>query len=891
MTDKTLLPSYHDIDPTETQEWLAALDSVMEYEGVERAQFLVEQLVMKARQLGIAVSAGVNTPYLNTISVTQEPSLPADMPMLNRLTAMLRWNAIIMVLRAGKKYPELGGHIATYASAALLYEIGFNYFFHARDNQHGGDLLYIQGHTTPGIYARAYLEGRLTIEQLDYFRREVHGKGISSYPHSWLMPHFWQFATVSMGLGPLQGIYQARFLKYLDNRGLADTKQRKVWVFCGDGEMDEPESLGAITLGGREHLDNLIFVINCNLQRLDGPVRGNSKIVQEFEGVFRGAGWNVIKVLWGRQWDALLAKDKSGLLIQRMNEILDGELQNLDVRDGAYMREFFFGKYPELKELVADLSDQQLKQLQYGGHDTQKMYAAYAAAVKHKGQPTLILVRTVKGYGMGAEGEALNNTHQIKKMGVEGLKGLRDRFKVPVSDKHVENLDFCHPNDDREAVQYMQLRRQALGGYLPARFPDSPKLPIPKLDIFAPLLESSGDREISTTMGFVRILSALLKDKELSRFLVPIVADESRTFGMEGLFRQIGIYSSVGQLYEPVDKAQVMYYREAKDGQLLQEGISEAGAFCSWLAAATSYSTNNIPLIPFYIFYSMFGFQRIGDLAWAAGDMRARGFLLGATSGRTTLAGEGLQHDDGHSHVLSSLIPNCVSYDPTFAYELAVIVHDGLRRMYHEQEDVYYYLTVLNENYHHPAMPKGVEQGIIKGMYLFQSFAPKVKQRVQLLGCGAILREVIKAAEILEKDYGIGADVWSVTSFTELRREALEIARYNALHPDAKPKTSYVAQCLAKQVGPIIAATDYVRLFADQLRGLVSDHYYTLGTDGFGRSDTRENLREFFEVDAKHIAFNVLHALAAEGAFDATKLKAAMQRYGIDADKPPTWKV
>ncbi|MGB6975913.1 MAG: pyruvate dehydrogenase (acetyl-transferring), homodimeric type, partial [Gammaproteobacteria bacterium] len=678
-----------DIDPTETQEWLEAFDSVMEYEGAERVQFLLATLLDKARQMGVSVPVGVNTPYINTISAEQEVAIPADMAMVDRVTAMLRWNAIMMVLRAGKKYPELGGHIATYASAALLYEIGFNYFFHARDPQHGGDLLYIQGHATPGIYARAYLEGRLTAEQLDYFRREVEGKGVSSYPHSWLMPHFWQFATVSMGLGPLQGIYQARFLKYLAGRGLADTQQRKVWVFCGDGEMDEPESLGAITLAGREHLDNLIFVINCNLQRLDGPVRGNGKIVQELEAVFRGAGWNIIKVLWGRGWDALLAKDKSGLLVKRMNEILDGELQNLDVRDGAYMREFLFGKYPELKELVADLSDQELKQLQYGGHDTQKMYNAYAAAVKHKNQPTVILVRTVKGYGMGQEGEALNSAHQIKKMGPEGLKGLRDRFQVPVDDKHVENLELCHPEDDVEAVKFLQQRRQELGGYLPARHPESSKLPIPKLDIFAPLLETSGDREISTTMAFVRILSILLKDKEINHCIVPVVADESRTFGMEGLFRQIGIYSPVGQLYEPVDKAQVMYYREAKDGQLLQEGISEAGAFCSWLAAATSYSTNNVPLIPFYIFYSMFGFQRIGDLAWAAGDMRARGFLIGATAGRTTLSGEGLQHDDGHSHVFSSVIPNCVSYDPTFAYELAVIVQDGLRRMYQEQEDVY----------------------------------------------------------------------------------------------------------------------------------------------------------------------------------------------------------
>jgi pyruvate dehydrogenase E1 component len=886
------MPNKKDSDPTETQEWLEAFDSVMEYEGAERAQFLLETLLDKARQTGVDVSiSGMNTAYVNTIPTTQEVTIPADISLLDRLTAMLRWNAIMIVLRSGKKYPELGGHIATYASAALLYEIGFNYFFHARDHHHGDDLLYIQGHNAPGIYARAYLEGRLTAEQLDYFRRETEGKGISSYPHSWLMPNFWQFATVSMGLGPLQGIYQARFLKYLENRGLIAKQQRKVWVFCGDGEMDEPESLGAITLAGREHLDNLIFVINCNLQRLDGPVRGNGKIVQELEAVFRGADWNVIKALWGRGWDVLLAKDKSGLLVKRMNEILDGELQNIDVRDGAYMREFFFGKYPELKELVADLSDQELKQLQYGGHDTQKVYNAYAAAVNHKNQPTVILIRTVKGYGMGPEGEALNNTHQIKKMGVEGLKGFRNRFHVPIEDKQVENLEYCHPEDDAEAIAFMQQRRQALGGYLPARHSESPKLSIPKLDIFAHLLESTGDREISTTMAFVRILATLLKDKEINRYIVPIVADESRTFGMEGLFRQIGIYSPVGQLYEPVDKAQVMYYREAKDGQLLQEGISEAGAFCSWMAAATSYSTNNLPLIPFFIFYSMFGFQRIGDLAWAAGDMRARGFLLGATSGRTTLSGEGLQHDDGHSHVFSSVIPNCISYDPTFSYELAVIIQDGLRRMYQEQEDVYYYITLLNENYRHPAMPKGVEQGIIKGMYLFQAFSPKAKQRVQLLGCGAILREAIKAAEMLETDYGIGADVWSVTSFTELRREALAVERYNLLHPGTKLKTSHVAECLQEHAGPVVAATDYVRLFADQIRGFIQGPYYTLGTDGFGRSDTRQNLRNFFEVNARYIAFTALQALAAEGKFDSATLKEAMKRYNIDTKKPNPWQV
>lgn len=873
-----------DIDPSETQEWLSAIDSVLRFESSDRALFLLKTLYHRIKQQDPNIDLQVTTPYRNTIPVDQEEKIPNGSEMAARILSFIRWNAVAMVLHAGKTAPELGGHIATYASAAILYEIGFNYFFKGRNENNLGDLLYIQGHSAPGIYARAYLEGRLTEENLNNFRQEVHGNGLSSYPHPWLMPKFWQFPTVSMGLGPLQAIYQARFLKYLENRGLLTDDNRKIWVFCGDGEMDEPESLGALTVACREKLDNLIFVINCNLQRLDGPVRGNGKIIQELESIFHGAGWNVIKVIWGSRWDALLAKDKTGLLQKRMDECLDGEYQNYKANDGAYVRKHFFGKYPELLELVKDMTDEDIWHLNRGGHDSQKVYAAYAAATKTKGKPTVILAKTIKGYGMGAAGEGMNITHQQKKMSVEHLTAFCERFSIPISPEKVGEYPFYRPEEGSPEFKFIHERREALGGYLPKRFSESPTLPIPPLDTFSALLKNSGDREISTTMAFVRLLTILLKDKKIASHIVPIVPDECRTFGMEGLFRQIGIYSPVGQLYDPVDKDQVMFYREAKDGQLLEEGITEGGAFASWLAAATSYSTNGLPMIPFYIYYSMFGFQRVGDLAWAAGDMRARGFLLGGTAGRTTLAGEGLQHTDGHSHIFSSVIPNCVSYDPTFAYEIAVIIQDGLKRMYQDQEDIFYYLTLMNENYYHPDMPNGVEEGIIKGMYLFKA-NQKRDLTVQLLGCGSILREVIEAAELLEKDFEISAGVWSVTSFTELHREGLNIARYNLLHPGEK-KIPYVTQCLANSKGPVIAATDYVRQFANQIREFVPEPYYVLGTDGFGRSDTRKELRYFFEVDAKFIAYTAIKALADEGKVSKHTVMDAVQKYNIDPEKP-----
>lgn len=875
-----------DIDPIETREWLSALASVLKHEGAERVQFLIQQLIEKARNKGVDLPLGFTTPYVNTISVNAEPNFPGDESLERQIAALIRWNAIMMVLRGGKKSSELGGHIATYASAATLYETGFNHFFHAESKDHGGDLLYIQGHSSPGIYARAFLEGRLTETQLDHFRQEIGGQGISSYPHPWLMPTFWQFPTVSMGLGPLQAIYQARFLKYLQHRELLNTEGRKVWMFCGDGEMDEPESLGAITLAGREKLDNLIFLVNCNLQRLDGPVRGNAKIIQELESVFRGAGWNVIKVVWGRNWDSLLAKDTQGLLQKRMMEAVDGEYQNYKAKDGAYVRENFFGKYPELAALVADMSDDEIWHLTRGGHDIHKVYAAYTQATQHKGQPTLILAKTVKGYGMGAAGEGQNITHQQKKMTQEHLLEFRDRFHLPISDEQVANLEFYRPAETSSEMKYLQARRKELGGYLPARRTHADeKLVVPKLDAFSPQLESTGEREISTTMAFVRILHTLLKDKILGSRIVPVVPDESRTFGMEGLFRQIGIYSPVGQLYTPVDADQVMYYREDTKGQILEEGINEGGAFCSWMAAATSYSTNNLTMIPFYIYYSMFGYQRVGDLAWAAGDMQARGFVLGATAGRTTLAGEGLQHQDGHNLLFFSVVPNCVTYDPTFSYELAVIMQDGLRRMVQNQENIFYYITLMNENYHHPAMPKGAEEGILKGMYLFKS-GEESKLKVQLLGSGTILREAIAAAELLEKDFEVSSDIWSVTSFTELRKEALDVERHNLLHPTEKAKLSYVTQCLKDQQGPVIAATDYIRLQADQIRAYVPSTYIVLGTDGYGRSDTREQLRDFFEVNRYYIVIAALKALADEGQLPAAKVAEAIKKYKIDADKP-----
>lgn len=870
-----------DNDPLETQEWLEALASVLREEGAERARFLVSLL---ASQVNVAAGQGaINTPYLNTIRVSDEAKIPDDGGLAERLQALIRWNAKAIVLRGGKRAAELGGHIATYASASTLYEVGFNHFFRARHGDFLGDLLFIQGHASPGIYARAYLEGRISAEELDNFRQEVGGKGLSSYPHPWLMPNFWQFPTVSMGLGPLQAIYQARFLNYLGNRGLVDNKNRHVWVFCGDGEMDEPESVGALSIAAREHLNNLIFVINCNLQRLDGPVRGNSKVVQELEGIFKGAGWHVIKVLWGSRWDAILAKDTQGILEQRMVNCVDGEMQNYVVNDGAYFREHFFNT-PELKALVADLSDEELLQLNRGGHDLQKVYAAYHAAMAYQQGPVVILAQTVKGYGMGAAGEGLNITHQQKKMSTEDLLAFTRRFDIPIVEGDVSKLSYLKPDDDAPEMQYLHQRRKELGGFLPHRSRECPKLEVPALEKFSALLEDSGDRHISTTMAFVRILGVLLKEPSVKQNIVPIVPDESRTFGMEGLFRQIGIYSPNGQLYEPVDKDQVMSYREKKDGQYMQEGICEAGGFATWIAAATSYSTNSVPMIPFYIYYSMFGFQRVMDLAWAAGDMRARGFLLGATAGRTTLAGEGLQHTDGHSHVMSALIPNCVSYDPTYAYELAVIIRDGMRRMVTEQEDVFYYVTVMNENYSHPAMPSGVEEGIIKGMYLLRSASGTKSHHVNLLSCGAILREAEKAAELLSEE-NVDANVWSVTSFTELAREAMHHERENRLHPEKNPTLSFVTTTLAAHPGPVIAATDYVRSFVDQIRAYVPDDYTVLGTDGYGRSDTRQNLRHFFEVDAKAIAAAAMSALCREGKVDSAAVQRAMTKWGVDPAK------
>jgi pyruvate dehydrogenase E1 component len=875
-----------DKDPIETREWLDALQAVLNQEGPERGAYLIQQLINKASLEGVQLSNSVRTPYRNTIKTHDEAQIPPDEGMGKRINALIRWNAVAMVLRAGKYAPELGGHIATYASSSTLYEVGFNYFFKGPNStEHGGDLLYIQGHSSPGIYARAFLEGRLSEQQLDKFRQEVEVDGLSSYPHPWLMEDFWQFPTVSMGLGPLQAIYQARFLKYLEHRGLIKTEGRKVWAFLGDGEMDEPESVGALSIAAREQLDNLIFVVNCNLQRLDGPVRGNGKIIQELEGLFKGAGWNVIKVIWGGRWDPLFARDKEGWLQKRMDECLDGDYQSYKANDGAYVRAHFFNAYPELKKMVDNLSDEEIWHLNRGGHDPQKVYAAYAKAIAHKGSPTVVLAKTIKGYGMGAAGEGQNITHQQKKMTLDHLHAFRDRFSIPITDEQLAEIPFYKPSDDSLEIKYLKHQRELLGGYLPHRVSQAESLKMPPLEDFAALTQGLGTREISTTMAFVRLLSVLLKHKEIAPRIVPIVPDECRTFGMEGLFRQIGIYSPVGQLYTPVDHEQVMFYREAVDGQILEEGINEAGAFCSWMAAATSYSTNKLTMIPFYIYYSMFGFQRIGDLAWAAGDMQAKGFLLGGTAGRTTLAGEGLQHQDGHSLVLASTIPNCIAYDPTFAYELAVIVQDGLCRMYEKRENVFYYITVMNENYVHPDMPKGAQEGILKGMYLFQSSKKPAKNHVQLMGGGAILREVIKAAELLEKDFQVTSEVWSVTSFNELRKDGLAVERYNALHPLEAPKESYVTTLLKDKQGPVIAASDYMRIYADQIRAFVPSRYVTLGTDGFGRSDTREQLRHFFEVNAHFIVLSALNALVAEGTLDKSKVVDAIRRYKINPDK------
>ncbi len=879
------IPNIPDVDPEETQEWLESIDSVLDRDGVERAHYLLETLVDKARRSGAYLPYSANTAYLNTIPATREKHTPGDPAIEWRIRSLVRWNALAMVVQANRKSTELGGHIASFASAATLYDVGFNHFFHAPSERHGGDLVLIQGHSAPGIYARAFLEGRITEDQLDRFRQEVDGDGLSSYPHPWLMPDFWQFPTVSMGLGPLMAIYQARFMRYLHHRGLAETEGRKVWAFMGDGEMDEPESLGAISLAAREKLNNLIFVINCNLQRLDGPVRGNGKIIQELEGVFRGAGWRVIKVIWGSYWDPLLNRDTKGLLQKRMEEAVDGEYQNFKAKGGAYTREHFFGKYPELKNMVSNMTDEDIWRLNRGGHDPHKVYAAYAEAVLTVDQPTVILAKTVKGYGMGEAGEGQNITHQQKKMGEEAIKAFRDRFNIPIED--ISDTPFYRPPDDSEEIKYLHERRKALGGYLPVRIANAKSLEIPSLDHFDALLEGTGEREISTTMSFVRMLTTLTKDKKIGKYVVPIVPDEARTFGMEGLFRQLGIYSSRGQLYEPQDADQLMYYREVLNGQILEEGINEAGAISSWIAAGTAYANHGINMIPVYIFYSMFGFQRVGDLAWAAGDIQARGFLMGGTAGRTTLAGEGLQHDDGHSHLFSCNIPNCVSYDPTFAYELAVIIREGLRRMYEEQESIFYYITVMNENYAHPPLPEGAEPGIIKGLYLFKERAvAKDRPHVQLMGSGTILREVIAAGDLLEQDFGVDADVWSAPSFTELRRDGLAAERWNRLHPEEAPRPSYVAQCLEGRQGPVVAASDYVKLFADQIRPLVDRHYVALGTDGYGRSDVRAKLRRFFEVDRFHVAVAALKALADEGVVPAARVSEAIRKYEINPDAP-----
>ena len=871
----------------EAREWIEAVSSVMAFEGSERADFLLGKAVDMARRQGSRVPFAANTAYINTIPPHKEAPHPGNREIENRIRSAIRWNALAMVLKANKDSSELGGHIASFQSAATLYDTGFMHFWHGAERGHGGDLLFVQGHSSPGIYARAFLEGRLTEDQLKNFRQETGGKGLPSYPHPWLMPEFWQFPTVSMGLGPIMAIYQARFLKYLNDRGLADTTDRHVWVFCGDGEMDEPESLGAISLAGREKLDNLIFVINCNLQRLDGPVRGNGKIIQELEGSFRGAGWNVIKVIWGSNWDPLLARDTSGRLRQLMEECNDGQYQDFKSKDGAYIRKNFFGRYPETAALIADWSDEKIWTLTRGGHDPRKVYAAYASAVAHTGQPTVILAKTVKGYGMGEAGEGQMIAHQQKKMGLEALKRFRDRFNIALSDGDLETMPFLKFAEGSEELTYLRERRAALGGSLPKRRSKTTfELDPPPLSLFDAQLKGSDGREISTTMVFVQLLTKLLREKPLGRHIVPIVPDESRTFGMEGMFRTFGIYSQAGQLYRPEDADQLMFYKEDRSGQMLQEGISEAGGMASWISAATSYSSSNVPMVPFFIYYSMFGFQRIGDLAWAAGDMRARGFLIGGTSGRTTLNGEGLQHQDGQSHILSSTVPNCVSYDPTFGYELAVIIQHGLKRMLGDQEDVFYYITSLNENYAHPAMPKGAEDGIIRGMHLIRSGEGPASLKVQLLGCGAILNEVIAGADLLASDFGISADIWSVTSFTELRRDALACERWNMLHPTETPHVPYVTQCLTSRGdAPAVAATDYMKLLADQIRPFVKGPYQVLGTDGFGRSDYRRALRRHFEVDRHFVAVAALKALADDNKIASSKVVEAIAKYGIDPDK------
>jgi len=875
-----------DIDPEETQEWIESLDSVLEREGPQRAHFLLERLIDKTRRSGAYLPFSAKTAYVNTIPLSQQRPIPGDQAIEHSIRSVIRWNAAAMVVHANRKSSELGGHIASFASAATLYDVGFMHFFRAPNEEHKGDLVFFQGHSAPGVYARAFLEGRISEDQLKAFRQEaLDENGLSSYPHPWLMPNFWQFPTVSMGLGPIMAIYQARFMKYLENRDIQPQHNRKVWAFMGDGEMDEPESLGAISLATRENLDNLVFVINCNLQRLDGPVRGNGKIIQELEAVFRGAGWNVLKVVWGSYWDHLLAKDKDGVLQRLMEETVDGEYQACKAKGGAYTREHFFGKYPETREMVADMSDEDIWRLNRGGHDPHKVYAAYAEAVEATGRPTVILAKTVKGYGMGEAGEGQNITHSQKKMGEDALKAFRDRFNIPISDDDIAEAPFYKFAEDSVEMEYMRNSREQLGGYMPVRSDTAEPLIIPGLDIFDALLKDSGDREFSTTMAFVRMLSTLARDKNIGKNIVPIVPDEARTFGMEGMFRQLGIYSFKGQLYEPMDSDQVMYYREDIKGQILEEGINEAGAMSSWIAAGSAYSAHGVSMIPFYIYYSMFGFQRIGDLAWAAADMQVRGFLMGGTAGRTTLAGEGLQHQDGHSLVVAGTIPNCISYDPTFAYELAVIIHNGMKRMYQLKENVFYYISVMNENYLHPAMPKGAEEGIIKGIYCLEEGEEK-GLKVQLMGSGTILREVIEAAKLLKKDFKINADVWSVTSINELAREAQSCARWNQLHPTKKARQSYLETSLRGRKGPVIISTDYIRAYTEQIREFVWSRFVSLGTDGFGRSDTRDNLRTFFEVNRYYIVVSALKALSDDGEIESKVVQQAIKKYGIDPEKP-----
>ena len=874
------------MDPIETREWLESIDSVMKIHGPERAHYIINRMVDHARRSGSYLPSAYNTAYLNTIPVGMQPNYPGDRSIEKRIEAFIRWNAMAMVVQANKESSEIGGHISTYASSATLYEVGFNHFWRAPTDKNRGDLIFMQGHSSPGIYARAFLEGRLNENQLDHFRKEVGNKGLSSYPHPWLMPDFWQFPTVSMGLGPMMATYQARFMRYMEHRGLTEPSDRKIWCFLGDGEMDEPESLGSITMPVREGLDNLIFVVNCNLQRLDGPVRGNGKIIQELEAAFGGAGWNVIKLIWGSRWDPLLARDRQGLLQQIMEECVDGEYQNFKSKGGDYVREHFFGKYPETKEMVANMSDEDIWRLNRGGHDARKVFSAYQKAVNHRERPTIILAKTVKGFGLGSVAEGQNTAHQQKKLDLNALKEFRDRFNIPITDKKLKDVPYFMPKKNSQELEYLHERRKSLGGYIPKRITKAKSIKTPANDVFQPQLDGTGEREASTTMAFIRMLTSLTRDKQIGKHIVPIVPDEARTFGMEGMFRQIGIYSSKGQLYTPQDADQLMFYKESKEGQILEEGINEAGAYCSWLSAGSSYSNHGIQMVPFYIFYSMFGFQRIGDFLWAGGDMQARGFLIGATAGRTTLAGEGLQHQDGHSLLSATTIPNCVSYDPTYAYELAVIIKDGLKRMISDQENIFYYITCMNENYTHPPIPKNCEKGILKGMYLLKK---SVKQengsKPQLMGSGTILREVEKAAHLLEKDFKIYCDVWSVTSFSELRRESLETDRWNELNPEKKRKSSYLEELLNKQEGPFIAATDYMKMVPDQIQKWVPGIYKTLGTDGYGRSDSRAALREHFEVDARFIVLSTLNALAEKGDIEKRDVVKAIKKYKIDPKK------